>query len=60
MAKVLAEILAAALLAVLDACGIAVSAAQRSQISGCADSDQLDAWIRRAATETDVRSLLAC
>jgi hypothetical protein len=42
----------ASVLAVLDARGLAVSEEMRDQISRCTDVDQLDGWIRRAATAT--------
>ncbi|WP_153532714.1 hypothetical protein [Actinomadura macrotermitis] len=39
-----------AILSVLDARGLEVSSAAREQITGCTDLDQLEAWVRRAAT----------
>ena len=48
---------AKALLAILDARGIAVPGDIRARISGCADLDQLDAWIRRAATAHKIQDL---
>jgi hypothetical protein len=41
---------AKALLVVLGARGIEVSAAAHARISGCTDLDQLDSWLHRAAT----------
>jgi len=47
-----AEAKAAAVLAVLDARGVGLPEDMRDQISRCTDVDQLDMWIRRAATAT--------
>jgi hypothetical protein len=41
---------AAAVLTVLDARGIEVPADARARITSCTDLDQLDSWLRRAAT----------
>jgi predicted transposase YdaD len=54
-----AEGKAQALLAVLEARGLAVSAAQRARIEGCTDADQLERWVRRAVTAKTTASLLA-
>lgn len=48
---------AGAVLAVLDARGISIPDEARTRIAGCADLDQLDAWIRRAATADTVNDL---
>lgn len=48
---------AQAVLAVLDARGIAVDDASRARISGCADLEQLDLWVRRAVTAGSAREL---
>ena len=50
---------AKAVLAVLDARGIDVPEDARARITGCADLDQLDTWVRRAATATSVEDLFA-
>lgn len=42
----------------LAARGIDVPAAARDRITGCTDLDQLDAWIRRAATADSIEDLL--
>src|SRR5690606_35500173 len=49
----------AALLTVLSARGIDVPAVAVARIAACADADQLDAWIRRAAAATSVADLFA-
>ncbi len=46
-----------AVLAVLDARGIAVPDEARARISACRDLDQLDSWVRRAATADSVDEL---
>jgi hypothetical protein len=48
---------AKAVLAILDARGIAVPDDVRARIAGCTDLDQLDTWIRRAATADKVQDL---
>lgn len=48
---------ARALLAVLAARDIDVPEAVRERITGCTDLDQLEAWVRRAATATSVHDL---
>jgi hypothetical protein len=48
---------AKAVLAFLDARGIVVSDEARARIAGCSDIEQLDAWIRRAATAESVDDL---
>lgn len=50
--KGLANGRAAAVLAVLDARGIAVPEAERTRILSCHDLAQLDVWLRRAASAT--------
>jgi hypothetical protein len=50
---------ATAVLAVLDARGISVPDDAKERISACKDLDQLDVWIRRAATATSVDDLFA-
>jgi len=48
---------AAALLTVLDARGIEVPDDARARITGCTDLDQLDTWVRRAATAASIEDL---
>jgi hypothetical protein len=48
-----------ALLAILNARGIPVPDDARTRITGCTDLDQLDTWVRRAATATTIHDLLA-
>ena len=48
---------AKAVLAVLDARSIEVPDRIREEITGCTDLDQLDTWIRRAATANKVQEL---
>ena len=48
---------AKAVLAFLDARGIAVPDDVRARIAGCTDLDQLDVWIRRAATAHKIQDL---
>jgi hypothetical protein len=48
---------ATAVLAFLDARGIEVPDHIREDITGCTDLDQLDTWIRRAATASKVQDL---
>lgn len=57
LAEGLAEGEARALLAVLDARGIDVPDVARTRITGCTDHDQLDTWLRRAATAESVDEL---
>jgi hypothetical protein len=52
-----AEGRAEALLAILNARGITVPDDARTRISGCTDFDQLDTWVRRAATATTIHDL---
>jgi hypothetical protein len=54
-----AEGRAEAVLIVLESRGLAISAAQRKQVLGCADIEQLDAWVRAAVTTPSVKALLA-
>ncbi len=46
-----------AVLAVLDARGIAVPDEARARVCACRDLDQLDSWVRRAATADSVDEL---
>jgi hypothetical protein len=48
-----------AVLAVLDARGIEVSDVARAHITGCADLEQLDAWVRRAVSVASADDLFA-
>jgi hypothetical protein len=48
---------ARAVLAFLDARGIEVPDPVRKDITSCTDLDQLDTWIRRAATANKVQEL---
>lgn len=48
---------ARAVLAVLDARGVAVPDEVREEIVGCTDLDQLDRWVRRAVTASTVHDL---
>lgn len=48
---------ATAVLAFLDARGIDVPDDARGRITGCTDLDQLDVWVRRAATADSVKDL---
>jgi hypothetical protein len=57
-AKGKAEGKASALLAILDARDIPVPDDVRADITACTDLDQLDAWIRRAATAEKVEDVL--
>ena len=43
---------------VLDARGLRADAAQAAHIDACADLDQLDAWLRRAATASSLDEVL--
>ena len=52
-----AEGKAEAVLAVLEARGLVVSAAARQRVLGCTDGAKLDAWLRRAAVASSVRAL---
>src|SRR5262249_56374514 len=56
-AKGKAEGEARAVLAVLDARGIEVPDPVREDITNCTNLDQLDTWIRRAATANKVQEL---
>lgn len=58
-AKGLAKGEARALLAVLSARGIPVPDQARQRIIGCTDPDQLETWVRRAATAKSVDDLFA-
>jgi hypothetical protein len=53
-----AEGIAAAILRVLEARSIAVSPAQRQEISGCADLARLDHWLSRAALASSAEEVL--
>lgn len=48
---------ASALLEVLDARGLAVSAAQREIIEACTDEELLGQWLRRAVVATSTADL---
>jgi hypothetical protein len=50
---------AKAVIAFLEARGIDVPADARARIVGCTDLDQLDVWVRRAATAATVDDLFA-
>lgn len=50
---------ARAVLAVLEARGVDVADEVRARITGCSDLDQLDAWVRRAATAASAQDLFA-
>ncbi|NYI94833.1 hypothetical protein HNR12_001110 [Streptomonospora nanhaiensis] len=56
-AKGKAEGKAESILAVLEARGLDASDSVRRRITACGDPDQLDTWIRRAATVTSVADL---
>jgi hypothetical protein len=48
---------AKAVLAILDARGVAVPEEVRAHIAGCTDLDLLDVWVRRAATADKIQDL---
>lgn len=48
---------ARAVLAILDARGVAVPDDVRARIAGCTDLDQLDTWVRRAVTADKIQDL---
>jgi len=50
---------AKALLAVLATRGVDVPESARQRITACADPDQLESWVRRAVTITDIDELFA-
>ncbi|MGH3768685.1 MAG: hypothetical protein ACRDS0_16005 [Pseudonocardiaceae bacterium] len=50
---------AGAVLGVLDARGVDVPAEARTRITECGDLDQLDSWVRRAATADSIQDLFA-
>jgi hypothetical protein len=50
---------AQAILAVLEARGLAVSEAQRAAIVGCSDLGQLERWVRQAVTAKTAGALFA-
>jgi predicted transposase YdaD len=50
---------ALAVLAVLEARGLSVTAAQRAKVLGCTDLAQLDGWVRKAATAKTTAELFA-
>jgi hypothetical protein len=58
-AKGVAEGKAEAVLAVLAARQLAVSARQRTRVLACKDTEQLDAWLLRAMTASSAREALA-
>jgi hypothetical protein len=49
---------ASALLAILDARHVQVPEGVRADIVACTDTDQLEAWIRRAATADKIQDVL--
>jgi hypothetical protein len=49
---------ARAILTVLDGRGVAVPDDIRDQVLGCADTSQLDIWLRRAVTATTVDDVI--
>ncbi len=49
----------AAILAVLDARGLEISADARDRITHCSDLQQLETWIRRAATAESADDIFA-
>jgi hypothetical protein len=57
MAWGMAEGMARAVLAVLEARGIAVPDDARARITECSDLDQLETWVRRAVTAASMRDL---
>jgi hypothetical protein len=50
---------AKALLAVLEARGLRVTASQRERVLACADTEQLEGWVRRAVTVKTTGELFA-
>jgi hypothetical protein len=50
---------AQAILAVLEARGLAVSEARRAAIVGCSDLGQLERWVRQAVTAKTAGALFA-
>ncbi len=54
-----AKAVAKAILAVLEARGIAVNAAQRQEILRCLDRDRLDRWLRRAAMASSADEIMS-
>jgi hypothetical protein len=56
-AKGFSEGEAKAVLAILDARGVEVPEEVRARIAGCTDLDQLDVWVRRAATAAKIQDL---
>jgi predicted transposase/invertase (TIGR01784 family) len=57
-AKAKAEAKAEAIVAMLQARGIAIGQDDRDRIAGCGDLATLDAWIRRAAVATSAEELM--
>jgi hypothetical protein len=57
-ARGLAKGRAEAILSVLEARGLAVSAEQRQEILGCADLARLDRWLRRAALAVSTEDVI--
>ena len=49
---------ASAVLTLLEARGVAVPADARERILACTDMAQLDSWLRRVVTATDIEELL--
>jgi predicted transposase YdaD len=58
-AKGRAEGKAQAILAVLEARGLAITDAQRAAVVGCTDVEQLERWVRQAATVKTAEALFA-
>ncbi|MFI0350363.1 hypothetical protein [Actinomadura sp. 9N407] len=58
LAQGLAEGEARSVLLVLDARGLDVPSDVRERVTGCTDSDQLERWVRRAATVDTAEELL--
>jgi hypothetical protein len=54
-----AEGKAEAIVIMLEARGLSLTATQRKQVLQCRDAAQLDAWLRTASTTSDVKALLA-
>jgi hypothetical protein len=48
---------ARAVLAILDTRGVKVPDETRARIASCTDLDQLDTWVRRAATANKIQDL---
>jgi flagellar biosynthesis/type III secretory pathway protein FliH len=57
IAKGKAEGIAKGIIAVLEARGLTMTDAQRERVLGSTDLNQLDRWLRRAATVSDPAAL---